>query len=103
MMIIPEIDEQTLEELSHVVRVNRTAKTDEELGEHYQAALLDMSRQGIRMLDVSDPLIWQAVKLYTKAYYGYDANTERFLEAYEKLSASISLCGEYSQEGGDTV
>ena len=42
-MIIPEIDEQTLVELSHVVRVNRTAKTDEELGEHYQAALLDMS------------------------------------------------------------
>ena len=102
MMNIPGIDEWILEELSHVVRVNRTSRTDEELGDHYQSALLDLWRQGVLKLDPSDPLIWQAIKLYCKAHYGYDTNTERFMEAYEKLSASIALCGEYSQEGGDT-
>lgn len=99
MMIRPDATEDMIDEMSRVLRVNRTSASDEEITSLVQAAVLDLQRQGVQQICIADPLIWQSIKLYCKGHYGYDKDSEKFAKAYEAISAGLALCGEYA--GGD--
>lgn len=95
-----------LSSMIRFLRVNETETTREEVRGLILAAAADLSRQGAVEVRLDDALTAQAVKLYCKAHYGYDAGNDRFLKAYEALSASMALCGDYRAadtdgEGGD--
>ena len=47
---------------------------------------------------LTDPLYKQAVKLYVKANYGYDDDSEKFLYAFQSLRDSMALSGEYKEK-----
>ncbi len=76
-----------ISEMCRAVRVSETETSTKEITELIEAAAADLSRQGVDTIDLDDPLTKQAVKLYCKAHYGYDNNTERFDAAYVSLSA----------------
>ena len=84
--------------LADAVRVTATEKALAEITDLANAALLDLKRQGVNKLDIDDPLIFQAVKLYVKGHYGYDKDSARFDDGYRSLSAGIALCDEYREE-----
>lgn len=83
----------------NAIRVSSTELSIEEVTDLIYAAANDINRQGVKVIDLEDPLTNQAVKLYIKANYGYDADHDRFRVAYEALSASMALSGDY--EGDD--
>lgn len=56
---------------------------------------------GVYVTDETDPLAKQAIKLYCKGYYGYDENSEKFIEAYKSLRDSMALSGDYAKEATD--
>lgn len=94
-----EISQEFIEEMLDALRVSQTEESEAEVSSLCQVALADLRRQGVDVIDIDDPLIKQAVKLYCKAHYGYDNNTERFDAAYVSLSAAMSLCGDYDEDG----
>lgn len=94
-----EISDELLEELFHALRVSKTEAIETEITSLCLVAVADLKRQGVDIVNLDDPLVKQAVKLYCKAHYGYDKDTERFDLAYTSLSAAMSLCGDYDSEG----
>ena len=94
-----EISQEFIEEMLDALRVSQTEESEAEVTSLCQVALADLRRQGVDVIDIDDPLTKQAVKLYCKAHYGYDNNTERFDAAYVSLSAAMSLCGDYDEDG----
>ena len=78
----------------------RTATTlrDDEIRQVMEACLIDLSIGGVAVIDVEDQAIQQAIKLYLKSQFGYDAKAEKFGQAYEHLKAALALCGDYNTE-----
>lgn len=75
-----------------------TQSRDDEIRQVMAACLLDLKNGGVVVIDTDDPLIRQCMKLYLKSQFGYDANAERFSQAYEHLKFSLSLSGDYNKE-----
>lgn len=75
-----------------------TTSRDEEIRQTIAACLVDLKNGGVVNIDTSDQLIQQAVKLYLKSQFGYDAAAERFSAAYEHLKFSLALSGDYNTE-----
>ena len=71
---------------------------DDEVQGLINACLLDLSRRGVRNANEDDALIQQAVKLYSKANFGYSTDQERYRAAYDALANSLALCGDYNTE-----
>lgn len=69
---------------------------DEEIWQDVLACCADLKISGVVKTDLDDPLIQQAVKLYCKAHFGYEEDSEKFQSAYDALKASLSLSGEYN-------
>ena len=69
---------------------------DDEICQTLAAGLLDLQNAGVVRLDIRDPLIQQAEKLYLKANFGSDPNADKFAQAYGYLKASLSLSGDYN-------
>lgn len=82
------------------LRITSTA-LDEEIVQTMDACVLDLQNGGVVSIDITDPLIKQAVKLYLKSQFGYDAKADRFGSAYEFLKYSLELSSDYNQEAGD--
>lgn len=77
--------------------VRKSAKTfDDEIIQTIAACFLDLQNAGVNVLAPEDPLIRQAVKLYLKAQFGYDAESDKWERAYEHLKAALSLSGDYT-------
>lgn len=61
--------------------------------------IIDACKKDLHMLGIQwddrDPLCIRALVLYAKANFGYDANSERFREAYQLLKSSMSVSGDY--------
>lgn len=95
------ISDDLIEYVIQSVRVTQTEAAEAEVTALIRAAVVDLSRQGVDEVDLSDPLIIDAVKLYVKANYGYDKDAERFMRAYEGLSASLALSSDYDTKGGE--
>lgn len=93
------ITKELISELCRAVRAKETETSRQEVEGLASAACADLSRQGVKAVNPEEALTKQAIRLYVKAHYGYDENTERFLSAYEALSAGMALSGDY-EEGG---
>ena len=79
------------------LRISTTSQ-DEEISQVVDACLIDLSMGGVAVVSESDPVIQQAVQLYLKAQFGYDAKAQQFDMAYEHLKAALALCGDYNHE-----
>lgn len=75
---------------------------DDEIWQDVLACCADLRLSGVVKTDLDDPLIQQAVKLYCKAHFGYEEDSEKFQRAYDALKASLSLSGEYTALGGSS-
>lgn len=88
--------ENILHDVKAAVRIKSDAAGQEVL-DLIESCIMDLEISGVYVCSENDPLVKQAVKLYCKANYGYDENTERFREAYESLKISMSLSGDYEK------
>ena len=95
------ISTEYVEEMLHALRISNTEASSAEVEDLISAAVADLGRQGVKTIDLDDALTKQAVKLYCKAHYGYDKDTERFDAAYTALSAGMALCGDYDGSDDD--
>ena len=75
-----------------------TTSRDDEIRQVIDACLIDLSNGGVKKLDESDAMIKQAIKLYLKSQFGYDAQAEKFSQAYEYLKYSLELSSDYNSE-----
>lgn len=78
-----------------------TTVHDDEIEQTMDACILDLQNGGVVNIDISDPLIRQALKLYLKAQFGYDTKADRFEKAYEYLKYSLELSSDYNREAVD--
>lgn len=85
--------EEFLEELKSIVRV-KTHEADTEIKGLTEACMTELKIAGVYG-DEKEPLYRQAIRLYCKAHYGYDKDTERFREAFNSLRDSMALSGDY--------
>ena len=82
------------------LRITTTSK-DDEIRQVMEACLIDLSIGGVVEVNPSDSLVSQAIKLYLKAQFGYDANAVKFEQAYEHLKRALALCGDYNTEASN--
>ena len=75
-----------------------TTLRDDEIRQVMEACLIDLSIGGVAVIHTDDQAIQQAIKLYLKSQFGYDAKAEKFGQAYEHLKAALALCGDYNTE-----
>ncbi|MCD7736966.1 MAG: DNA-packaging protein [Lachnospiraceae bacterium] len=99
-MAAVEITSDLVKTLRNFLRV-KNESADTEIQALAEACLLHLEIAGVYITDLADPLAVQAVKLYCKAHFGYDSDTERFEQAYSSLRDSMALCGDYVKGGGD--
>ncbi len=87
-----------LKDVKDAIRVKADSVNDEVEG-LIAACKKEMEIAGILVIDETDPLVKQAIKLYCKAHYGYDEKSEKFRASFEALRDSMALSGEYSGRG----
>lgn len=92
------IDEELIRQLMRAVRV-KTDSAGDEITDLVDACKKDLEIAGVYVVDEKDPLCKQAIKLYCKANYGYDKDSEKFGAAYAALKDSMSLSGDYVKAG----
>ncbi len=87
-----------LEAVKLALRIKSNAYNQEVL-ELIGAAKADMSMRGVEVINESDNLIGEAIKMYSKANFGNDnPNAEKWRKAYEDLRDSLALSGKYKAE-----
>ena len=75
-----------------------TTSRDDEIRQTMEACLTDLSIGGTAVMDTTDPMIQQAMKLYLKSQFGYDTDAIKFGQAYEHLKFALALSGDYNAE-----
>jgi len=72
---------------------------DQEILDLIGAAMRDMSIRGVEVIDESDKLIGEAIKMYAKANFGNNnPDAEKWNKAYKDLRDSLALSGHYNVE-----
>lgn len=89
-----EISDELVASARNWLRIGISSR-DDEIRQTIAACLIDLSNAGVRNKDPSDPLIQQSIKLYLKSQFGYDAEADKFSEAYEYLKRALALSGDY--------
>lgn len=92
------VDTGLVVELMQAVRV-KTEKASDEIRDLIESCKKDLEIAGVYVTDETEPLCKQAIKLYCKANYGYDKDSEKFRAAYAALRDSMALSGDYTEEG----
>lgn len=90
------INEELIEQLMKAVRVKSDIAEDE-INDLVDACKRELEIAGVYVTREDDPLFRQAVKLYCKAHYGYDKDTEKFRTSYADLRDSMALSGDYKK------
>jgi len=83
-----------LERVKLALRIKNN-KLDTDIQDLIDACKVDLSIGGVEIVNETDPITAQAIKLYCKGHFGYDENSQKIVEAYEKLKQSMALCGDY--------
>lgn len=96
-----EISNGMVQKLKNTVRV-KSDIASEEIEDLAEACVRDMEIAGVYCENDDDTLYMQALKLYCKANYGYDKDSEKFRAAYAALKDSMALSGDYQKVGGKT-
>lgn len=77
------------------------SKLDEDLQADIDACLADLHSCGVIYADDSDPLIYNAIKLWCKSLDTDDpAKGAEFLQRYENLKACLMMMEGYGREAG---
>lgn len=75
------------------------SKLDEDVQADIDACLADLKVGGIIKLDPTDPLIFNAIKLYCKSLYPEDPGVgAEWKKRYDDLKASLSMAEGYGWE-----
>lgn len=85
-----------LEDMKLALRIKSSAYDDEIEG-LILACKADLKIAGVDIVDETDPLTKQAIRIYVKGHFGYDENSERFKQAYESLKRVMPLASEYDE------
>ena len=93
-----EIDPQIIQDLMRDVRT-KSEIAKGEITDLVKACKKDLEMTGVYISDLLDPLAKQAIKLYCKANYGYDEESEKLRTAYTALRDSMALSGDYKKVG----
>ena len=96
MMDLGTLGEPLRQEVKLWLRITGTAM-DSEVDQTIRAGLMDLRMAGVAFIDPQDSLIQQAVKLYCKAQFGYEADSAKFAAAYEHLKSALTLCNAYRE------
>lgn len=80
------------------VRV-KSSTSREEIADLIRACKKNLEIAGVYITDEEEALSRQAIKLYCKAHYGYDKDSEKFEAAYAALRDAMALSGEYKKAG----
>lgn len=93
----------TLVKIKQCLRITHS-KLDQDIENDVEACLADLRLVGIKYAGESDPLIFNAIKLWCRASYTDDpAKATEYLRRYEALKASLMMAEGYGHppEGTD--
>lgn len=85
-----------LEDVKVALRIKSAAFDIAEIQPIIDACKIDLKLSGLNVIDETDPLLQRAVVLYAKGMFGYDDNSERYMQAYAMLKNSMALAGDYN-------
>lgn len=74
-------------------------KKEAEIQTAIKAAKQRMRMIGVKVVDETDALTSEAIKLYAKGKYNYQGEGERYTEAFEDLANAMALSGDYNGGG----
>ena len=88
----------TLNKIKLALRISHT-KLDEDVQADIDAGLADLRSCGVVFADETDPLIYNAIKLWCRSLYTDDpAKGAEYLRRYESLKASLMMAEGYGRE-----
>lgn len=91
----------TLEKIKLTLRISHT-KLDEDIQADIDACMNDLKLCGIVHADESDPLIFNAIKLWCRSLYTDDTTkATEWLRRYESLKACLQVAEGYGWRDGD--
>lgn len=93
----------TLTKIKQGIRISHS-KLDEDIQADIDACLADLKLVGVIYADDTDPLIYNAIKLWCRSLYTDDtAKAAEYLRRYEALKASLMMAEGYGrpEEAGD--
>lgn len=83
-----------IEKIKTAIRLKSSAFDENELIPLMQACKADMLRAGVKSTDETNPLVYHAIVMYCKAYFGKDNDSERYRKCYESLRDGMALMGD---------
>lgn len=91
----------TLEKIKQAIRISHS-KLDEDIQADIEACMADLRLCGVIYADESDPLIFNAIKLWCRSLYTDDtAKGAEWLRRYEALKACLMVAEGYGWRDGD--
>lgn len=94
-------DTTTLAKIKNALRISHTV-LDDDIQADIDACLADLRVCGISEPLETDPLIYNAIKLYCRSLYTDDVTKgAEFLRRYESLKGSLQMATGYGQEATD--
>ena len=85
----------TLTKIKQGLRIAHT-KLDEDIQADIDACLVDLKLVGVTYADATDPLIFNAIKLWCRSLYTDDtAKAAEYLKRYEALKACLMMAEGY--------
>ena len=97
------MDALTLTKIKTALRISHN-KLDEDIEADVDACLADLRVCGIIHADETDPLVFNAIKLWCRSLYTDDtAKAAEYLKRYNALKACLSMAEGYghAEEDGD--
>jgi hypothetical protein len=97
------MDALTLTKIKTALRISHD-KLDEDIAADVDACMADLQVCGIVYADETDPLIFNAIKLWCRSLYTDDTiKAAEYLKRYNALKASLSMAEGYGrpEEDGD--
>ena len=95
-----EIDDM-LAQIKLTLRISHDS-LDDEIKSDIDACLADLKVCGVVFADSSDPLIFNAIKLYCRSVYTDDmAKASEYLRRYEALKACLMMAEGYGWKAND--
>ncbi|MDO5345305.1 MAG: DNA-packaging protein [Lachnospiraceae bacterium] len=92
------VNEELVSSIMEALRV-KASIAKEEIADLVEACKKDLEIAGVYITDEKEALSKQAIKLYCKANYGYDKDSDKFRAAYAALRDSMALSGDYRKAG----
>jgi hypothetical protein len=91
----------TLEKIKLAIRISHS-KLDEDVQADIDACMADLKLVGVIYADESDPLIFNAIKLWCRSLYTDDmAKGAEYLRRYESLKACLMVAEGYGWRASD--